>query len=69
MSRTLDRHIKSTIIMALSLALIAEQAFADEVRPAYLELNAQSDNSFNIMWKQPARADRYRAANTLADKL
>jgi hydrogenase/urease accessory protein HupE len=44
--------------MALSLALIAAQVFADEVRPAYLELNAQSDNSFNIVWKQPVVENR-----------
>ena len=58
MSRTLGSHCKSTIIMALGLALIAVQAFADEVRPAYLELNAQSDNSFNIVWKQPVVENR-----------
>ena len=58
MSRIQDSHYKSTIIMALSLALIAAQAFADEVRPAYLELNAQSDNSFNIVWKQPVVENR-----------
>ena len=44
--------------MPLGLALIAIQAFADEVRPAYLELKAQPDNSFNIVWKQPVVENR-----------
>ena len=46
------------MLITLGLALIAVQAFADEVRPAYLELKAQPDNSFNIVWKQPVVENR-----------
>ena len=46
------------MLMTLGSALIAMQAFAGQVRPAYLELKAQPDNSVYIVWKQPVVENR-----------
>lgn len=34
------------------------QIFADEIRPAYLEISEKSPNLFSLLWKVPAKGDK-----------
>ena len=34
------------------------QVFADEIRPAYLEVSEKSPNLFSLLWKVPAKGDK-----------
>lgn len=43
--------------LAVACAVIAPQASAHEVRPAYLELRQTSEDTFDVLWKVPARGD------------
>jgi hydrogenase/urease accessory protein HupE len=49
-------------MLALSLALLglAAPAVAHEVRPAYLELRETGAESYDVLWKVPAKADALR---------
>ncbi len=44
------------IIMALCFALLSRQAHADELRPAYIELNQISEAQWDIVWKASAQS-------------
>lgn len=49
------------VVLALALvlcALVAPAADAHESRPAYLELRQTGDDTFDVLWKVPARGDR-----------
>lgn len=48
------------VLLALLLAAVSPSAFAHEVRPAYLELTQTSADTFDVLWKVPARADSMR---------
>ncbi len=49
------------IIAALLLAFTAP-VWADVFRPAYLELRQKDDETFDVMWKVPARGETMRLA-------
>lgn len=48
-----------TLLLAL-LCLVAGTAAAHEVRPAYLELRQASADTYDVLWKVPARGDDLR---------
>ena len=39
----------------LVLSLLTNNASADEIRPAYLELNEDSPNTYSVLWKVPKK--------------
>ena len=43
---------------ALLLSLLSHVLFADEIRPAYLEITETSDYSYSILLKVPAKGDK-----------
>ena len=43
------------LILALLALLLPAQAFAHEVRPAYLEITERADGKLDVLWKQPSR--------------
>ena len=45
-----------------ALAVLAPSAFAHEVRPAYLELQQTADDTYDVLWKVPARNAEERLA-------
>ena len=46
--------VRCLLIASFLLATqLAPQAYAHEVRPAYLQLTEQGDGSWTVMWKQP----------------
>ena len=47
------------VLCAASAALIPDAA-AHEVRPAYLELRQTGAETYDVLWKVPARGDDYR---------
>ncbi len=49
------------VVLAAGLAL-THPALAHEVRPAYLELRQTADDSFDVLWKVPAKGDDLRLA-------
>ncbi len=46
--------------LGLSMWLSASLSHAHEVRPSYLELIQQNENSYRVMWKVPARGNDMR---------
>jgi len=36
---------------------VLSSAFADEIRPAFLELNQKSDNTYAVLWKKPSQGE------------
>jgi hydrogenase/urease accessory protein HupE len=59
---TTPRGILLSIVMVLVFSLIAE---AHESRPAYLELTQTSDESYDILWKVPAKSPSQRLSLNL----
>jgi hydrogenase/urease accessory protein HupE len=54
-------HLASSVASCASLfALFSSQVSAHEVRPAYLELRQTGTDTYNILWKVPARGDNMR---------
>jgi hypothetical protein len=43
--------------LAFLFALVSQQAFAHEVRPAYLEIDQTARETYKIVWKQPTMGD------------
>ena len=43
--------------LAFFLALVSQQAFAHEVRPAYLEIDQTRAGTYKVVWKQPTMGD------------
>ena len=50
----MKRFISIVFLSYLSIVT----AFADEYRPAYLELTQTSENNFDVLWKVPAKGDQ-----------
>ncbi len=46
------------LLLLLVVLATAPAAFAHEVRPAYLELTQRDIETFDVLWKVPARGDR-----------
>ncbi len=49
-----------TVIMTLLCTALAPRVHAHEVRPAYLELRQSSADTFDVLWKVPARGHDLR---------
>ncbi len=45
-------------VIGLLLILLIPPAFADEIRPGYLEIKENGPDVFSILWKVPAKGDR-----------
>jgi hydrogenase/urease accessory protein HupE len=52
--------MKSSLVPFLLFIFFAEDAFAHEVRPAYLELRQTSADTYDVLWKVPGRGDDLR---------
>ena len=48
------------ILMLLSCVAFTPCASAHEVRPAYLELRQTGTDTYDVLWKVPARGDNMR---------
>lgn len=46
------------ILIGFILFWLTNLAFADEIRPGYLELKESSENKFSVVWKVPAKGDK-----------
>jgi len=49
-----------SIVLLLTLSLFTTPAIAHEVRPAYLELKQTSPQTYDLLWKVPARGENQR---------
>jgi len=47
-----------TFFIGFVLFFAAVNAFADEIRPGYLEIRENSQNMFSVLWKVPAKGDK-----------
>jgi len=54
------------IRVLLLFLLFFHTAFADEIRPAFLELTQKSENSYKVLWKKPGQGE---ASSTLKIKV
>jgi len=45
------------IRVLLLFLLFFHTAFADEIRPAFLELTQKSENSYKVLWKKPGQGE------------
>ncbi|MHC4989398.1 MAG: HupE/UreJ family protein [Planctomycetota bacterium] len=52
--------MRAWLLILAVCAAIAPRALAHEVRPAYLELTQTSPDTFDCLWKVPARGDSLR---------
>ena len=53
--------MRRAIVAALVfVSFVAGAARAHEVRPAYLELTQTADDTFDVLWKVPARGQNMR---------
>jgi hydrogenase/urease accessory protein HupE len=50
------------LVLVAALAVLAPSALAHEVRPAYLELQQTADDTYDVLWKVPARNAEERLA-------
>ena len=48
------------IIVLLAVALLPALASSHEMRPGYLEIKESSEDSYDVLWKVPARGDNMR---------
>ncbi|MDX2424337.1 MAG: hypothetical protein QNK43_16880, partial [Amphritea sp.] len=46
------------ILLALFLLCLTRLSFADEIRPAYLELKESNKNVFSVLWKVPTKGEK-----------
>jgi len=51
------RRSLCALLACLLMSVFAQPAQAHEVRPAYLELTQQSADTFDVLWKVPAKGD------------
>lgn len=51
------------IRLIVSLVLLFSSTFADEIRPAFLELTQLSETSYKVLWKKPTQGERKKAFN------
>ena len=54
----MKRILHIILLVALLLSLLAVNADAHKLQPAYLEINEQSAGKFSILWKRPFVAGR-----------
>jgi hydrogenase/urease accessory protein HupE len=52
--------VPSVASFAILFALFSSQALGHEVRPAYLEIRQTGTETYDVLWKVPARADNMR---------
>lgn len=52
--------MKRVLLVAALLAALSPSAFAHDVRPAYLELRQTGPETYDALWKVPARGDDLR---------
>jgi len=58
---------KHLLISVLIYIVLTGTAFADEIRPAYLEIKENTSNLYSVLWKVPAKADKKLAIKPLFD--
>src|SRR5580698_3695346 len=61
----LSRSVHLILALVASLLLLPPLCFADEVRPAYLELHETSANEFTVLLKTPMRGEARLALNVI----
>ena len=44
------------IVIGLSIFCLANLSVADEIRPGYLELKEESQNTYSVLWKVPQKS-------------
>lgn len=49
--------------LIVSLVLLFSSTFADEIRPAFLELTQLSETSYKVLWKKPTQGEGKKAFN------
>ena len=54
----LNKHIKHGLFSALIYIASMSTSFADEIRPAYLEIKENSNNLYSVLWKVPSKGDK-----------
>ncbi len=52
--------MRRTLLLLIVLLAMAPGAVAHEVRPAYLELRQTSPDTYDVLWKVPARGEEMR---------
>src|SRR3990172_13061990 len=52
--------MKRTLLFGIQLAAMASEAFAHEVRPAYLELRQAGLGAYDALWKVPGIGENLR---------
>ena len=52
--------MKRALLIFVLLAPLVQVGFAHEVRPAYLELHQTGTETYDALWKVPARGDNLR---------
>ena len=55
-----DSEMKGALLIVALLATFAPDAFAHEVRPAYLELRQTAPDTYDVLWKVPGLGDNLR---------
>ena len=58
MTPLLNNHIKNSLFCVLIYLASISTSFADEVRPAYLEIKENTSNLYSVLWKVPAKGDK-----------
>ena len=54
----LNKHIKHSLFSALIYIASIGTSFADEIRPAYLEIKENTNNLYSVLWKVPSKGDK-----------
>lgn len=60
-------YIPLRLILGIWFILMTSNAHADELRPAYIELNQISDEEWNILWKASAQSPLVNGEVIIAD--
>jgi hydrogenase/urease accessory protein HupE len=60
LSRRAKKLVLSVCVGAILFALSSSPVFGHEVRPAYLELRQMGTDTYDVLWKVPARGDNIR---------
>ena len=63
----LNKHIKHGLFSVLLYIALTGTSFADEIRPAYLEIKENTNNLYSVLWKVPAKGDKKLALQPLFD--
>lgn len=59
--------IKYILLSALIYIASTGTSFADEIRPAYLEIKENTNNLYSVLWKVPAKGDKKLKLQPLFD--